>query len=127
VTRLVVVAVLLALFVVARRLYMQRRARLEADQGDVPDLPKRLRSGAPRTWVVFTTPTCASCGPVTDELRRRDPDAAILTLDATREPELADVYRVRTAPTVFLADDRGRVSRRFVGATAALDQGVNRP
>ena len=123
--RLLVALGLILLFVLARVLWDRRRARLVADDHAVPDLPAGLRREAPRTWVVFTTPTCASCGPVTEHLRAADPDAAVVTVDATREPGLADAYRVRSAPTVFLADHRGRVNQRLVGAAAVY--GVKRP
>ena len=123
--RLGVVVALVFAFGLARLLWERRRARLAADDGTVPDLPPELRRDAPRTWVVFTTPTCASCAPLTDHLRATDPEAAIVTIDATREPALADAYRVRSAPTVFLADRRGRVNRRQVGA--AVVYGMNRP
>jgi thioredoxin-related protein len=39
-------------------------------------------------------------------------------VDATREPHLADAFRVRTAPTIVLADAAGRVRQRLVGAEA---------
>jgi len=123
--RLAVVVVLVVAFGLARLRWQGRRARLAADDRAVPDLPATLRGEASRTWVVFTTPTCASCGPVTEHLRAADPDAAIVTVDATEEPGLADAYRVRSAPTVFLADRSGRVNRRLVGAAAVY--GVKRP
>ena len=38
-----------------------------------PSVPRALLDGAERTWVVFTTPYCASCGPVEERLRQSDP------------------------------------------------------
>ena len=84
-------------------------------------MPRELLDGADRTWVVFTTPFCAACGPVKDQLASDDPMANIITVDATREPHLADAFSVRTAPTVLLADGDGEVKARLVGAPAVRD------
>jgi thiol-disulfide isomerase/thioredoxin len=116
--RLVAVLVVLAVVVVGRRLYFQWRRRLATDRIPVPRLPVALLDGAERTWVVFTTPWCASCGPITVDLRASDPSAHVVTVDATEQPALADTFRVRTAPTVLLAGADGAVQARFVGADA---------
>jgi glutaredoxin len=68
--------------------------------------------------VVFTTPYCATCGPVTEALVAHDPKANVVKLDATVESELAGAMRVKTAPTVFLANKRGEVQHRLVGPDA---------
>jgi uncharacterized protein DUF4395/thioredoxin family protein len=94
------------------------RRRQGRDRASVPRLPVDLVEDSERTWVVFTTPYCASCGPVTDRLRIDDPDARVVTVDATREPALADAFRIRSAPTVLLADRDGEVRARLVGASA---------
>lgn len=94
------------------------RARHRGSGRDVGRLPSHLVDGAERTWVVFTTPYCATCGPVTDRLRADDPAARVVTVDATREPALADAFRIRSAPTVLLAGADGEVLARLVGATA---------
>ena len=94
------------------------RVRRRGTGRDIARLPLHLVDGADRTWVVFTTPYCASCGPVTDRLRADDPAARVVTVDATREPALADAFRIRSAPTVLLADGDGEVQARLVGATA---------
>lgn len=114
---LVVVAVLLAVALVTR-LYRARRSALIHERPQHPLVPDTLRAGAERTWVVFTTPYCASCGPVEEQLRAADPEARVIKVDATREPYLADAFRVKSAPTVVLADATGRVQRRLVGAEA---------
>ena len=113
----VVVAIVLAVGL-GTRLYRSRRAALVAEQPHHPRVPAALLAGADRTWVLFTTPYCASCGPVEDHLRAADPDARVVKVDATREPHLADAFRVRTAPTIVLADAEGRVQQRLVGAEA---------
>ncbi|MDQ4133804.1 MAG: thioredoxin family protein, partial [Actinomycetota bacterium] len=73
---------------------------------------------ADRTWVIFTTPYCASCGPVEDQLRAADPQARLVRVDATRDVDLAGAFRVRTAPTAVLADGDGTVQAKLIGAAA---------
>jgi hypothetical protein len=114
---LVVVAFLVAV-ALGTRLYRGRRAALVAEQPRHPLVPASLLDGAERTWVLFTTPYCATCGPVEEHLRAADPGARVVKVDATREPHLADAFRVRTAPTIVLADAAGRVQQRLVGAEA---------
>lgn len=117
---IVVLAIVFGL-ILAKRLYRQWRARIENDHRPVPQLPGRLLGDGERTWVVFTTPMCASCGPVTDRLRQLDPLAEVVTVDATKQVALADDFRVKAAPTVLLADRDGNVQARLVGA-GAVDQ-----
>ena len=117
--RVFVVAALVAMFVIGRLLYTRYRAAVESHRPDHPQLPDRLRHpSALRTWVVFTTPYCASCEPVKTKLAGADPDAHVVTIDATREPRLADDFAVRSAPTVLLADETGQITERLVGAAA---------
>jgi hypothetical protein len=118
ITRLVVVVVLLAGVAVACRGYRSRRARLADDPPVGTRVPAELRKGADRTWVVFTTPYCAGCGPVEERLRSSDPGARVVRVDATRDPLLAEAFAVRSAPTAVLADADGRVQARLVGAEA---------
>ncbi|MBW3668666.1 MAG: thioredoxin family protein [Actinobacteria bacterium] len=113
--RLLIVAALLAAFVAFRIAYDRRRRRIASDDRPVPRLPGHLVDGAEATWVVFTTPYCASCGPVVDRLQGHGP---VITVDATRDPDLAEAFRIRSAPTVLLADAAGAVHGRFVGAAA---------
>jgi hypothetical protein len=121
--KFVVVALIVAGLVIAKRMYVQYQARLQRGPGRhaLPAVPASLLDGADRTWVVFTTPYCASCGPVKEQLAADDPGARIVTVDATREPHLADAFAVRSAPTVLLADAFGAVQARLVGAPAVRD------
>lgn len=117
-TRLLVVAVLVAAFAVAPLLHRRRLQRLDARPAPATALPPALVAGAHRTWVLFTTPWCATCGPVEERLRAHDPDARIVRVDATEERELAGAMGVRRAPTVLLADSSGNVRTRLVGPEA---------
>ena len=120
--KVVIVAVIVLGMIIGKRMYAQWQARLQQGPAGVsPRVPAELLAGADRTWVVFTTPYCASCGPVKDQLSVDDPSARIVTVDATREPHLADAFGVRSAPTVLLADAAGDVQARLVGAPAVRD------
>ena len=123
VVRLAVALVVVAVVVVVNALYRARRRRIVTDVAPVPNLPAHLVDGADRTWVVFTTPWCASCGPVTERLQAHDPAARVVKVDATAEPALADSFRIRSAPTVLLADASGAVVTRLVGAASVDDYG----
>ena len=125
--KLVIAAAIVVGLIVGRRLYVQYQARLQAPRVITPRVPPELLSGAERTWIVFTTPMCASCGPVKDQLELEDPAARIITIDATREPHLADAFEVRSSPTVVLADARGTVQARLVGAPAVRSYFAARP
>jgi len=113
----IVVGLLIAL-TIARRMYFQWRAGVQHERRPHPRVPAALLDGADRTWVVFTTPYCASCGPVEERLRQSDPESRVIKVDATRQPVLADAFHVRSAPTVLLADSEGTVQARLVGALA---------
>ena len=117
----VVVIVLLFAVAFAARLYRQWRLRVRDEHPRHPVVPAALRAGSDRTWVVFTSPYCATCGPVADRLRASDPGARVVKVDATREPHLAQAFSVRSAPTVLLADRDGRVRARLVGPEAVDD------
>ena len=119
--RLAVVAALVVVLVCAHLLIARRRRGLVAHQPTLPRLPPELVAGPGPTWVVFTSPWCAGCGPVVQHLRQRDPGARVVTVDATREPDLAGAYSVRTAPTALLSDSTGEVRARLVGAEAVDD------
>ena len=121
--RLLVVAVMLGLFALAPVLWRRRQRSIAAGPAEHPPVPRSLLDGSDRTWVLFTTPWCASCGPVEERLRASDPDARVIKVDATREPELAGAFSVKSAPTALLADRDGRVQARLVGA-AAVDRYV---
>ncbi len=117
---LVAVALVFGILLVAR-LYRGWRAQAQAaDAGrrEHPLVPEALRAGAERTWVLFTSPYCANCGPAEERLRVSDPGARVVRVDATREPLLAQAFHVRSAPTAVLADAEGRVQARLVGSEA---------
>jgi thiol-disulfide isomerase/thioredoxin len=116
--RLLVVAAVVVLLAAAPALYRRRQERLQRPPAATPPVPAHLLGGADRTWVLFTTPWCASCVPVEERLRASDPYARVVKVDATRQRDLAGTFAIRTAPTVLLADARGQVTARLVGIEA---------
>jgi thiol-disulfide isomerase/thioredoxin len=111
--RLVVVLVLLILVVVVSLAVRSvARRRVAAAKGQVlPDgLRARLSGHAPGI-VYFYGPHCATCRQqvkILDQLADDD-GVAVVRVDATREPDLADALAVATVPTTVTVDDRGAV------------------
>lgn len=124
--RLLLVLVLLGLGAVLTAAYRRRRNADEAlgavDLGSGedrwPDLPSELGPTDEPTWVIFTTPLCASCDAVRADLVAHSPGSLVLTVDATERPDLSDRYGVRRAPTTILAAPGGRITERLVGPEA---------
>jgi hypothetical protein len=129
VTRFVVLAVA-ALVVLGLTWAWQRRQRSLQVHEPGRRVPADLLGDADRTWVLFRTPFCATCGPAAERLRALDPGAALVVVDATERPDLTDELRISAAPTVLLADPHGRVSLRLSGPRAVnehLDALVPQP
>ncbi len=116
-TRIQILALLFLLIGVANVWYRRRLAGLQTT-GSTEVLPAELRGPGP-TWVVFTTPTCVTCGPVLDHLRSSERGATVRAIDATERPDLSDLLAVRAAPTVLRADRDGVVDLRLAGPAAA--------
>jgi len=121
--RLAVVGALVLLVLLANAAYKRWRASLAAHVDTVSVSPELIGGaqidGAAHAWIVFTTPYCASCGPVMDRIGTVDPGAPIVTVDVADRPDLADRFSVRTAPTVLLAGSDGNVRARLVGNVPA--------
>lgn len=118
--RLLIVATLLAFFVLAKIVHDRRRSGL-ADRSTVehPSLPVRFR-GSGRTWVVFATEYCATCGPVVERLGRLHPADTVVKILVEDEPALAESFSVRTAPTVLEVDPSGEVAHSVAGTEPVL-------
>lgn len=118
--RIAVVVALVALFVVGRVL-MDRRRDAIADRSGIahPTLPADL-VGPERTWIVFATQYCATCGPVIDRLRALHPDQTVHKVLVEERQALAAEHQVRTAPTVLEVDAAGTVVRSVAGAEPVL-------
>jgi hypothetical protein len=84
-------------------------------------LPAEVRgpgSVPANTWVLVTSPLCATRGPAEQRLRERDPGAHIVKVDVAERPDLVRRLRVQAAPTLLLAGVDGRVRERVVGPAA---------
>lgn len=81
----------------------------------------QLAAGVPCTWLVFTTPWCASCEQVKAMVSSAFPHHGVRTIDATVDIELGETYDVRRAPTTLLADHDGNVLERLVGPEAVSE------
>lgn len=114
--RLAVLVAVLAFVAVVAVIYRRRKLADTLDRGvDLPPLPAELTQQGTPTWVIFTTPYCASCDTVEGLLHEGFPSDRVVTIDATERPDLADRYRVRRAPTVIGAGPDGQVRHRLVG------------
>lgn len=122
--RVWVVIGLLFLFALVRRVLKQamdkRRANIAPRRAGAA-LPARITEGADRTWAVFTTPWCATCDPVVEQLRAAEPTSRVVKIDATVERSLAESLGVRSAPTAVLAHADGVVRAQLVGSDAVGD------
>lgn len=98
-------------------LHRARTADEQRAADTLPAVPAALRGGG-AAWIVFTTPTCVACRTVIDDIARERPGEVVVRVDATTDPELAQRWDVRRAPTTLRTDADGRVLARLVGAEA---------
>ncbi|MBI2705122.1 MAG: thioredoxin family protein [Actinobacteria bacterium] len=118
---LLTIGVAVAVAVYRSRVAGDRQLGAHDPAGDGwPAVPSELlpTGAAARTWLIFTTPMCASCPRVQAELEATFPSDAVVKVDATEQPHLAHRYAVRRAPTTVVANADGSVLDRFVGADA---------
>ena len=116
--RLLLLAALAGGVVWVRAVWQRARATDERrGPSALPTVPAALRGGG-AAWVVFTTPTCVACRTVTGLIADARPDDLVVTVDATTDPDLAERWDVRRAPTTLQTDVNGRVLARLVGADA---------
>ena len=118
--RILIVALLAGIAVIAWRIVARRGLRRQARSGAVIDgfLP-----GRPAV-LYFTAPGCTPCEtiqkPALDQLRAiYDGALQILEVDASTRPRLADAWGVLAVPTVFLIDASGRPRRVHHGPVRA--------
>ena len=127
--RLLVLVALAAVVAVVTVLYRRRRAADEA-RGAFDDatgaalwpaLPDDLQGDHQATWLILSTPVCASCSAVQATVAESFPHHRVLKVDVTERPELGDRYDVKRAPTTIVADSTGAVVERLVGPEAVMD------
>lgn len=120
ITRLIVVAVVLAACAAFAIWWRRREGRLvEADGFFEPaDLGIDARERPSAVLVEFSGENCAPCTTVETRLQSLAaelPDVRVVSIDAGSRLDLADRYRVRRVPTVFITDPRLRVIWRASG------------
>jgi len=120
-TRLVVALVVVVVAVVAARLLERRRpAPPTRDAYPVPAQLDRLdfpRPDAPWLFVLFSSRTCDSCGPMVARVCGLESDSvATVQVEAKADKALHDRYRIEGVPMVVLADADGVVRGGFVGS-----------
>jgi len=81
-------------------------------------VPAALLRGADETCVVFTTPRCHACHKAAVLLRAMQPPCRVVEVDATREPRLAEAFRISRLPAVLVANRYGQVEARLIGMRA---------
>lgn len=127
--RLAILVVLAALVAVVTVAYRRRRAADEA-RGAFDDatgaalwpaLPDDLQGDHQATWLILSTPVCASCSAVQATVAESFPHHRVLKVDVTERPELGERYDVKRAPTTIVADSSGAVVERLVGPEAVMD------
>lgn len=114
---LIVVAVAV---VVARLLERRRRAPPTRDAYPVPAQLDRAdfpRPDAPWLFVLFSSRTCDSCGPMVSRVCSLESESvATVQIEAKADKALHDRYRIEGVPMVVLADADGVVRAGFVGS-----------
>ena len=83
-------------------------------------VPAGLVPAGQASWLVLTTPYCASCGPVVERLEARG-ELPVVVLDVGDRPDVSRALDVRQAPTVLRVAADGRVLERRTGARAAAE------
>jgi hypothetical protein len=114
--RLLLVVVLVAVMAVVTLRYRRGPAPSDVDLGLL--LPDTLLGATPHTWIVFSTPYCATCGPVENLLRQRFPDDEVRRVDVSAWPDVVHALGVRRAPTVVRADQAGAIELQLAGPEA---------
>ena len=120
-SRLVVaLIVVVAALVVARLLERRRPAPPTRDAYPVPAQLDRTdfpRPEAPWLFVLFSSRTCDSCGPMVARVCSLESETvATIQVEAKADKALHDRYRIEGVPMVVLADAQGVVRAGFVGS-----------
>jgi hypothetical protein len=117
----VALIVVVAAVVAARLLDRRKPAPPTRDAYPVPAQLDRLdfpRPDAPWLFVLFSSRTCDSCGPMVARVCSLESETvATVQVEAKADKALHDRYRIEGVPMVVLADAQGVVRAGFVGAT----------
>ena len=121
-SRLLVALIVVVAAVIAARLLDRRKpAPPTRDAYPVPAQLDRLdfpRPDAPWLFVLFSSRTWDSCGPMVARVCSLESETvATVQVEAKADKALHDRYRIEGVPMVVLADAQGVVRAGFVGAT----------
>ncbi|HUZ84736.1 MAG TPA: thioredoxin family protein [Gaiellales bacterium] len=117
--RLVLLAVILALAVVAHLIAWRRRGAVSDGAGDRFEpaevgLDRFPREGA---FVQFSAPACGPCrvslNRLAEAVAHHPGTTTVVEVAVGRKPQLARRHKVRSAPTVLYVDAAGAVRRRW--------------
>jgi len=112
--------VVVAAVVAARLLERRRPAPPTRDAYPVPaqlDRQDFPRPDAPWLFVLFSSRTCDSCGPMVSRVCSLESESvATVQVEAQADKALHDRYRIEGVPMVVLADGDGVVRAGFVGS-----------
>ena len=119
--RLVLALIIVAVAVVAAVLLERRKpAPPTRDAYPVPAQLDRLdfpRPDAPWLFVLFSSRTCDSCGPMVARVCSLESESvATVQVEAQADKDLHTRYRIEGVPMVVLADGEGVVRAGFVGS-----------
>jgi hypothetical protein len=120
-SRLLLALVVVVAAVVAARLLERRRPSPPTrDAYPVPAQLDRLdfpRPDAPWLFVLFSSRTCDSCGPMVARVCGLESESVVtVQVEAKADKALHDRYRIEGVPMVVLADAEGVVRAGFVGS-----------
>lgn len=120
ITRLVVIAALLAACGAFAAWWRSREGRMIAADGffEPADIGIGPKERPAAVLVEFSGENCAPCTTVEGRLHKLAaelPDVRVVSIDAGERLDLADRYRVRRVPTVFVTDPGLRVIWRASG------------
>jgi hypothetical protein len=96
-------------------------ARARWQQGGIAAgtvVPAGLVTPGQTSWLVLTTPWCASCGPVVERLEAIG-ELPVVVVDVAERPEVSRALDLRQAPTVLRVGPGGEVLERRNGAVPA--------
>lgn len=109
--------VLLALAVGCGALVLVRARWMQGGVGAGSRIPDGLVPAGQASWLVLTTPWCASCGPVVERLEAQG-ELPVVVLDVAERPDVSRALDLRQAPTVLRVGPDGEVLERRTGASA---------
>ncbi|MGH2784383.1 MAG: thioredoxin family protein [Actinomycetota bacterium] len=123
ITRVLIIAAVLAACAAFSIWWRRRDGRLVPAEGffERADVGLEPRERPAAMLIEFSGENCAPCTTVESRLRKLAaelPDVRVVSIDAGERLDLADRYRVRRVPTVFVTDPQLRVIWRASGVVS---------